>query len=75
MTAVSDSRDLKPQHSWGRSGTQVSASQTQLAASVTQFFCRVYEALHSTVTQLKIIGVEPMIYMRSWPIEAMMGVR
>ena len=40
-TAVTDS---KPQHSWGRSGTQVSASQTQLAASVKQFFCCVYEA-------------------------------
>ena len=29
----------------------------------------------SVGTQLKIIGVEPMIYRRSWPIEAMMGVR
>ena len=36
--------DSKPQHSWGRSGTQVSASQTQLTVSVTQFFCRVHEA-------------------------------
>ena len=44
VTAVSDSQDSKPQHSWGRSGTQVSASQTQPAASVTQFFCLVYEA-------------------------------
>ena len=26
-------------------------------------------------TQLKIIGMEPMIYRRSWPIEAMMGMR
>ena len=26
-------------------------------------------------SKLKIIGVEPMIYRRSWPIEAMMGVR
>ena len=32
--AVSDSLYSKPQYSWGRSGTQVSASQTQLAASV-----------------------------------------
>ena len=26
-------------------------------------------------SQLKIIGMDPMIYRRSWPIEAMMGVR
>ena len=26
-------------------------------------------------SQLKIIGVEPMIYRRSWAIEAMMGAR
>ena len=38
----------KPQHCWGRSGrtgTQASASKTQLAASMKQFFCHVYEAL------------------------------
>ena len=29
----------------------------------------------NTISQLKIIGLEPMIYRRSWPIEAMMGVR
>ena len=45
VTAVSDSRDSKHQHCWCRSGKQVSASKTQLAASVTQFFCRVDEAL------------------------------
>ena len=42
VTAVSDS---KHQHCWCRSGKQVSASKTQLAASVTQYFCRVDEAL------------------------------
>ena len=26
-------------------------------------------------TKLKIIGMEQLIYRRSWPIEAMMGVR
>ena len=31
--------------------------------------------IRATITQLKIIGVEPMIYRRSWRIEAMMGVR
>ena len=44
VSSVSDSQDSKPQHCRGRSGTQVSASKTQLAASVTQFFCRVGEA-------------------------------
>ena len=52
LTAVwaclSNSRDSKPQHCWGRCGTQVSASKTQLAASLTQFFCRVNEALDYT---------------------------
>ena len=30
---------------------------------------------HVVYVPVKIIGVEPMIYRRSWPIEAMMGVR
>ena len=42
VTAVTNS---KPQHCWCCSGTQVSASKKQLAASVTQFFCCVYRAL------------------------------
>ena len=35
-----------------------------------------HPSLHTLLlSQLKIIGVEPMIYRRSWPREAMMDVR
>ena len=66
VTAVSDSRDSKPQHSWGRSGTHVSASKTQLAASVTQFFCRVDEALAaSKPLQVRIQVTDRLIFLQS----------